>query len=561
MVTQILKRKILRANKNIFLFLLSLCICAFSQPAWNSFFSTLAYFFGFALFFLSVYKIKSNKKRFLSFFIWFSLVQGVWLSWFTSTKYQGPLILIIYLLLIVLFSLEFALISFLFPKEKKISYLNILTIGSLLTIFEWSRLFILCGYSFNQIGIVMSNNHIAMQIASIVGIYGMSFFVIVLNLIFFKAIIEKNKKTFIFYGFLALLPYFFGFFHIKFHEKKFNNSKTINAVLVQTSILPEEKNRFVKYQDKFISPIDQWKKILISINQFKDKKIDYIVLPEAAVPYLANDCFYPLEFVRNIFINMYGDKVKNIIDKIDDFYIEEYKDKFYVSNNYIAKAVSLIFNSKVIIGLEDFEDNKSYNAAFYFHPKKNRYFRYEKNILVPMGEYIPFAFLRKIAKEKYNISGSFEEGKGMKVFFDEDFFSISICYEETFNNLMRKAKNMGAKLFINITNDAWFYNSKLFLQHFYHSKIRTVENGVSLIRSSNNAVTCSIDSFGRVINSIDKENIQDAIFTKVSTYSYFTLFSFWGNYFIISISFLMIFLKCFNLFFKKIRLALKEVVS
>jgi apolipoprotein N-acyltransferase len=561
MISQIVKRTISRANKNIFLFLLSFVICAFSQPAWNKLFSYLAYFFGFSLLFLALYEIKSNKKRFLSFFIWFCLVQMFWLSWFTSTKYQGPLILIIYFLLIFLFSLEFALISFLLPKVKKISYLNILTISSILTIFEFSKLFILCGFSFNQIGAIMSHNHLAMQLASIVGVYGLSFFVIALNLILFKAVIERNKKVFILYIFLALFPYVFGFFHIKFHEKKFNNSKTINAILVQTSILPEEKNRLVNFQGKFVSPIDQWRRILIYINQYKDKKIDYIVLPEAAVPFLANDCFYPINYIKNMFVNMYGEKVLHQLNEIDDFYIEEYEKKFYVSNNYIAKAISLIFNSKVIIGLEAFEDNKSYNSAFYFHPNKNKFFRYDKNILVPMGEYIPFSFLRKIAKEKYNIVGSFDKGEDIKVFFDEDVFSISICYEETFNDFMRKSRNRGANLFINITNDAWFYNSKLFLQHFYHSKIRTVENGVALLRSSNNAVTCSIDSFGRVVNLIDKENVKDAIFTKVSTYNYFTLFSIWGNYLIISLSFFIIFLKCFTLFFKKIRLALKEVVS
>ncbi|NGX57022.1 MAG: Apolipoprotein N-acyltransferase [Candidatus Anoxychlamydiales bacterium] len=560
LITLIKKNKYLSYKKSI-LYILSFCICAFAQPAWVGFLGYFAYFFGYSLFFLSIFDIESKKKKFLLTFIWFFLNQAIWLSWFTTTKYQGPLILLVYFFVLVWFSLQFGVLSFFVSRSKNISFFNILLISSIWTIFEWSRLFFLCGFSFNQLGGLMGNNYIAMQLSSIVGIYGLSFFVIFLNLTVFKSIIEKSKKTFILAIFLAMFPYVFGFIHIKTHEEKFKNSKKINAVLMQTSILPEQKNKFSKHLNEFIHPLEQWKRIMIYINQHKHKKIDMIVLPEAALPYHANDCFYPISIVKDLFKSMYGKNVVNYLDNIDEFYTEKYKDELYVSNNYFLKALSLIFNAEIIAGLEDFENNKNYNAAFYFDPNVNRYLRYEKQILVPMGEYIPFDFLKKIAKEKYGIVGSFINGNETKIFSNKNPLSISICYEETFNEIMRKARNKGAQIFVNITNDAWFYKSKLFKQHFYHSRFRSVENGLSLIRASNNGITGAIDPFGRIIKSLSNENDRDALFVSVPIFKYFTLYSFWGNSFIISISFSIISLFIFKVFSKKIKLALKEIVS
>ncbi len=526
----------------IIFYALSFAIVAFSQPAWISFLGFLAAFLGYLLFWLSIYDIKSNVKKTALSFIWFFFVQSIQLSWLTSTKYQGELIFVVYIFLMSWFAIEFALISYIALKDEIISYFKIFFIASLWCIFEWSKLFVMCGFSFNQVGLAYANNHFSLQMAAIFGIYGLSFYVIFINLIGLKAITQRSIKAYILWIVLAIFPYFYGYFHEKIYENRFVNSPNLNVCLVQTSLLPEQKNLTKNYFDHFVSPILQWERIINLINQTTHHKIDLIVFPEAAVSYGANDHFYPFESVKNLIIKKFGQDVLYKLPTLKQPYAINYDNIWYVSNSYFAKALSNIFESEIAIGLDDYDPklDRSYNAAFYFHHNLELPKRYEKQILVPIGEYIPFSFLADMALKKYGIGSSFAKGKESKIFSEKNGYSFSICYEETFPNIMRKARLKGANCFINLTNDAYFYKSKLYRQHFEHAKIRSVENGVPLIRACNTGVTAGIDSFGRVIDAIYSEDEAKALLVKVPQFSYRTLYSLWGDYLILGISVLSI---------------------
>ncbi|NGX63339.1 MAG: Apolipoprotein N-acyltransferase [Candidatus Anoxychlamydiales bacterium] len=520
---------------NISFFVLSFVIVAFSQPAWIGELGIIASCIGYFLFWYSIYDIYSTKVKCTLSFIWFLAVQAIWLSWFTSTKYQGKLIFIVYAFILLWFTLQFTFISYIFLKDKKLDFSKIFLVASIWTIFEWSRLFFMCGFSFNQVGIALTHHHMAAQLASIIGIFGLSFYVILVNLTALKAFIDKSFKVGILWLILAAFPFLYGYFHEKIYEKKFAISDKLNVCLVQTALLPEQKNLTKNYFDSFISPMYQWKRIINFINQKTVDDLDLIVLPEAALPFSANDHFYPFEKVKDLFLEKFG---ADILDKLPDLkepFARKYDDIWYVSNSYFSKALSTIYDSDFAIGLDDFDPkiNQSYNAAFYFSPKIETYQRYEKQVLVPMGEYIPFAFLANIALKKYGIASSFTKGKENKIFSDKNAFSFSICYEETYPNIMRKAKNKGAKCFVNLTNDAYFYKSKLYKQHFHHAKIRAIENGIPLIRSCNTGITAGIDSFGRVIDAVYKEDKASAIFIRIPLFSYKTFYSFWGDYLIL----------------------------
>ncbi|MBN2478603.1 MAG: apolipoprotein N-acyltransferase [Parachlamydiales bacterium] len=521
---------------------------AFSQPAWNSFLGYFASFFGYALFWMSI-KDLNFKKRFLFSFIFFFFVNAIWFSWFTSTKYQGNLILLVYLFVLISFAVQFAVISLIATKDKNLGLLKIFAIASIWTVFEYSRLFFMCGFTFNMIGVAYVNNHFSMALASVIGIFGLSFYLLLVNLFGFKAFLEKSKKIVYIWLILALFPYAFGFFYEKSNLKKIKNAQMLNVCLVQTAILPEEKNELMNYKDQSISPYIQWKRIINYISANSIEKIDLIVLPEAALPFGAFESFYPYDLIKDLFLKKFGQEAVLKMPPLTYPYAEKYESNFYVSNSYIAKTLANIYGCEIILGLDDFDqkDEKSYNAAFYFKPFSQNYSRYEKQILVPVAEYIPFGWLKKIAKEKYGIVGSFEHGKNLKkIVSEKNKIAISICYEETHPSVMRKQKKQGAKLFVNLTNDAWFNKSKLFIQHFHHSKIRAVENGIPLIRSCNTGVTAAIDPFGRIINAIYKENEAKAICVKVPKISYNTLYTFWGDYFIIGLSIILIIIYLFK---------------
>ncbi|NGX49369.1 MAG: Apolipoprotein N-acyltransferase [Candidatus Anoxychlamydiales bacterium] len=530
-----------RVYLNFSFFILSFLIVAFSQPAWIGYLGILASSLGYFLFWFSIYRIKSTKLKVLLAFVWFFFVQAIWLSWLTSTKYQGKLIFLAYASLLVWFAIEFSIVSYIFLKNKKLEFKKIFLVASIWTILEWSKLFIMCGFPFNQVGLALTNHHISMQLASIIGIFGLSFYVIFVNLTALKAVIDKSFKVGILWVILAFFPYLYGYFHEKVYEKKFELSNKLNVCLVQTALLPEEKVLTKDYFDHFISPMYQWQRIINFINKKNVDDLDLIVLPEAALPFGANDHFYPFEKVEILFSQKFGEEVLSKLPILKEPFARQYKDDWYVSNNYFAKALSNIYQSEIAIGFDDFDQkaDKSYNAAFYFSPKLDTYKRYEKQVLVPMGEYIPFSFLAKMALQKYGIASSFTQGSESKIFSDKNY-SFSICYEELYPNIMRKAKNKGAKCFVNLTNDAYFPKSRLFRQHFEHAKIRAVENGIPLIRACNTGVTAVIDSFGRVVDAIYKEDEARALFVRAPLFSYKTIYSLFGDYLVIFFSFAVI---------------------
>lgn len=529
--------------KSLIFFTLSFLIVAFSQPAWIGFLGIFAAFLGYFFFWLSIYQVKNNKLKFLISFIWFFSVQSIWLSWMTSTKYQGRLIFIVYFFILFWFALQFGIISYLALKNKKITFLKIFLVSAVWCIFEYSRLFFMCGFSFNQVGLAYANHHLSLQLGAIFGIFGLSFYVIFVNLTAFKAFLEKSLKLYSLWLILAIFPYVYGYFHEKIYEKKFAESKKINVCLVQTALLPEQKMLTQNYFDEFISPIVQWNRIMNFINQKNVDNIDLIALPEAALPFSANDHFYPFEKVQKLFKEKYG---KDVLQKLPDLkepFAKNYDDIWYVANSFFAKALSNIYNCKVAIGLDDFDEklNQSYNSAFFFEPDLPTYQRYEKQILVPMGEYIPFSLLANLALKKYGIASSFTPGKETKVFSD-DAIALSICYEETYPSIMRKARLKGAKYFVNLTNDGYFFKSKLFRQHFDHAKIRTIENGIPLIRACNSGVSAAVDSFGRIIDAIYEEDIAKAIIVKVPLFSYKTIYTIFGDSLIVSICLIIFFI-------------------
>ncbi len=152
--------------------------------------------------------------------------------------------------------------------------------------------------------------------------------------------------------------------------------------------------------------------------------------------------------------------------------------------------------------------------------------RYDKQHLVPFGEYIPFHhsllfFLDKLVEG----IGDFEAGPGSTLLLFKprekvpplagaatvpDFhvkFGVVICYEVIFPNLVRQFAANGADFMVTITNDAWFGPSSAPYQHFGMVVFRAVENRVAFARAANTGISGFIDPYGHISR-------QSSIFTQ-----------------------------------------------
>ncbi len=495
--------------KNYIFVSLSFLIVSFGQPAWIPFLAPISACLGYALFWKALLNVPSQMRRFFLATGWFCLVQMVQLSWMTSTEFQGLYILAVYAVLCVWLGLQFGAVSAFIDKIPYIA------IASIWTLIEWARLYVFCGFSWNPLGLSLTAFNPSMQMASIFGILGLSFWVVVTNLAFLK-------KKWVAWGALALFPYIFGWGHIFFHAADLENSQELSVALVQTGLLPSQKIFMEGRESEFISPYDQWRKILTLLKN-NPQKVDLIVLPEYVVPISADIDAYSFETTRYILQDVMKKDASTLLPQ-----------KTRVSNNFWVRSIADIFSAEVVAGLDARDGDTHFSSAFHAFPHKSQLERYEKQILVPLAEYIPFNWLKKFTAS-YGITEFFTHGKESKVFSGKVPLSVSICYEETFSQLIREGRRKGAELLVNVSNDNWYPSSHLSQQHFDHGRIRAVENGVPMVRSCNRGVTAVIDSLGRTLAKITDERKSEVLVAKVPLYHYSTLFTFWGNFGILGV--------------------------
>lgn len=523
------------------LFVLSFFVVTFGQPAWNEWLGLLATFGGFACFWRVLLDIPSAKKRFFIAFVWFASVQFIQLSWFLSHPY-----LYIYgvtLACSFLAGIQWGILSIWITPKKKSRLSTLLGLAGLWVILEWSRLFWLSGLPFNPVGMAITGWIYPMQLASVGGIYLLSLWVILLNLLLLRAWMFPTTWKWTSAGAFALFPILFGAISVHVHDREMNlDPKNLQIVLVQPALPIEENMGFRSAEEMREFILSEWEHVLLTLQKQVGKKIDMIVFPEYLVPYGTHHFVYPLSEVIPLLKKVF-ENISYALPKEESSLIQlfgEGKEKeWWVSNAYLGQTVANLFNAHVVIGLEDSRYEKgrkeeSFSSAFHFIPGSNQMpKRYDKRVLVPMGEYIPFAWCRTLAA-RYGISGSFTPGQSAMIFDGPIPFGASICYEEMYGNLMRENRMEGAELLVNLTNDGWYPNSRLPKQHFDHARLRTVENGIPLVRSCNTGITGAIDSLGRIVAVLGEDQwkgqeTSDSLFVEVPLYHYQTLYSQFGD--------------------------------
>ena len=125
---------------------------------------------------------------------------------------------------------------------------------------------------------------------------------------------------------------------------------------------------------------------------------------------------------------------------------------------------------------------------------------YDKQHLVPFGEFIPFGGFLKRWIPYLGQLGTFNSGKG-PVVFDVNGVKVApnICYEAIFSSLIQRSVHSGADVIVNITNDGWFLDTAAPEQHFVANRFRAVETGRPVVRAANTGISAVIDSAGKTV--------------------------------------------------------------
>jgi apolipoprotein N-acyltransferase len=542
----------LKRYQQVLAIFISFFIVAFGQPAsipWLSLISAIA---GYAIFCRVLLDISSRSKRFWLGTLWFTAIQAVQLSWLLTHPFNY--IYSVYAMFCILCGLQWGVFSLFITPRNVYSLTRIFALAGLWTLLEWSRFFFFSGYTWNPAGIALSENLYSLQFAAVGGVFLLSFWVLLSNMLGLRAwLLLPRKAPALLYITLAAIPYLFGIVHLNHHLDRMDEQNAIakqepfKSLLVQTAFEAEEAMPFPDKQSYIAYVLDEWVQVLKIIQPHFGKQIDLIALPEYIVPFGTYNYLYPSYVVAQHVKNVFGASALKFLPPLEEPFARPFEtihgQIWFVNNAYWVQTIANIFQAEVVVGLEDSDETneglrKHYSAALHFKPNTTAESfsprRYAKRVLIPMAEYIPFSWLQAWAAE-YGIQSSFTPGDDATIFQCKDVpFGISICYEETFGNLMRECRAKGAELIVNLTSDVWYPNSNLPKQHFDHARLRTVENGIPLLRACNTGVTSSVDSLGRIVATLgdttpESQWISEALYVETPRYHYNTLYSRFGD--------------------------------
>jgi apolipoprotein N-acyltransferase len=323
------------------------------------------------------------------------------------------------------------------------------------------------------------------QMASVTGILGVNFLMVMFNVVSseyirgfnngFAGVRDIFKNSY--FSRLALIVIFISAVTVSGYIRLIKNEdagdgKKLKVALVQSCISPWEHWRKNKF--KYLSELTYYTQEALKENP------DFVIWSESAT----------LELIS--YRAGKGDS-----DRFDRQLLEFVKE-----------------NGKPLLTGEIGIIEKNENGKIKYYPQNNALLvsgegevvkSSPKLILVPFGEWFPYEkWFVPVKKLVESFGGSdFVPGSRPELFEIQGLkFGSLICYEGIFYRLCREYRNMGADFLVNITNDGWTDTFNGHYQHYAASIFRSVENGIWVVRAGNTGVTTIINPKGRAAKSI-----------------------------------------------------------
>ncbi|UPQ88613.1 apolipoprotein N-acyltransferase [Vibrio sinaloensis] len=214
----------------------------------------------------------------------------------------------------------------------------------------------------------------------------------------------------------------------------------------------------------------------------------------------------------------------------------EFEISSFLSNLDSAAAMN---DSAVITGIvNQSEDKKFYNSILTLGNKAQPGYRYDmneryhKHHLLPFGEFVPFESILRPLAPFFNLPmSSFSRGEFIQPNIEANGKQMApaLCYEIIFNEQVRQNIDDETDFILTLSNDAWFGRSIGPLQHMEIARMRALEFGKPVIRSTNNGVTAITDHMGRVIADIPQFET-GVLRAEVTSTEGQTPFHLWGSW-------------------------------
>lgn len=149
------------------------------------------------------------------------------------------------------------------------------------------------------------------------------------------------------------------------------------------------------------------------------------------------------------------------------------------------------FNRLLVLGKQESDSG-------YYYGSSNKY---DKNHLLPIGEFVPFEDLLRPLAPFFNLPmSSFTRGDYVQPNLSANglnFLSL-ICFEIAFPKQLAANFQRDTDFILTVSNDAWFGASHGPDQHLEIAQMRALEFGRPVLRATNNGLTAVAESNGEI---------------------------------------------------------------
>lgn len=401
-------------------------------------------------------------------FGWF----GAGISWvFVSIDQFGGLPLIVSVLLMVVLWAYLALFpmlaSFLWFKCRRFAGGFPLLIFPLIwLVAEFLRGWLLTGFPWLSLGYTQTSGVIG-QLAPHIGEIGLTVMVLLSAIGFATTLLRKQIGWLL----LPLFIYCAGLYAPHLNPMQ-PNGENLNVALVQGNIELDLK----------WDPQRQWQHLNTYIAMTEPYLADHdlIVWPESAITVLESRA-------SAVLAQLNEDAQANDAALISGI-IDLKSNRQYPAGEF--------FNTIIVLG-------EQANERGYHYGQSNRY---EKHQLLPIGEFVPFESILRPLAPLFNLPmSSFSRGAYQQPNLQANGYQVAanICYEVAFPRQIRANLDAQTQLLLTVSNDSWFGDSHGPHQHLDIAKMRAMELGRPMLRSTNSGITAIVDEQGRTIEQIE----------------------------------------------------------
>ena len=347
------------------------------------------------------------------------------------------------------------------------------------------------GFPWNLLGYTAAPSLAMVQLASITGIYGLSFLVAGYNALLVwavKASTKTNRRPVAILASVTVVLVVVAVIGPRFVPQE---SPTRVARLVQTNF-PQSTSYPADWLERHAGELDELERISLAPPLAKPA---LLIWPEVPAPFSLQD------------------------------------PPFAERAQRIARA----WNGEFLLGVVDWKRQPNgrlepYNSAALLGANGSVLFLYDKIHLVPFGEYVPLRQWLTFAKKLTADIGDFHTGTQYEVAeLPGGRAGVFICYEVIFPGEVRRFVGNGATLLVNLSNDGWFLGSAAPAQHLAQARVRAVENRRWLLRGTNTGYTVSIDPYGRTVAEL-APNVRGALDAPYGFRSDLTLYARFGDW-------------------------------